>query len=213
MATLTDRPDDKIYQEALKNTRPLTPAPLTQQHNSPATVQQPTAPTSVASVNNAMKQNSGLNNSALFSKSQTSMGRPYFSGAYRNNTNENENGLRAVLAPYQSRGGFRNLSQNERNQMQMQYRDLANMKGLSNRQRQAYLTEMKNQMAQYGMKPTFDLSSNKGLSQRQIAENMLQNGAINRSVLDNQQKIAGANNWHNYNRAKFLGDYEDMLWG
>ena len=154
--------------------------------------QQSTAPTSVASVNNAV---------AAENKPAQVM---------RNKFQPDEQGLRAVLDPYGSRG-FRNISRDEKNQMQQTYRDLANMKGLSNRQRQTFLLQQKEQMAKHGLKPTFDLSSDKGLSQRQIAANRIGDQAINTAVLDNQARIGGANNMHNYNRDKFWDEYRNWL--
>ena len=169
--------------------------------------QQSTAPTSVASVNNAVAE----------TQKQPTMQRIGY------NVNQEPPGLRAVLAPYQSRGNFRNLSSDEKNKMQMQYRDIASMRGLSNRQRQQGLLQMKNRMAEYGMKPTFDLSSEKGLSQYQIMQNRINDGVIDRATLDRQQAIAGANALHNYNVARFYEDrgqrqrdmdeYLNSLWG
>lgn len=129
------------------------------------------------------------------------------------NPNQQPDGLRAVLAPYQSRGNFRPLGRNEKNAMQMQYRDIANMRGLSNNQRERGLFNMKNQMAQYGMKPTFDLSSNKGLSQAQIMRNSLDNGALDRMRLDRQQAIGGALALHENDRERYWRDYADVIWG
>lgn len=155
-------------------------------------LQQSPTPTSVASVNNAV---------AAENKPAQVM---------RNKFQPDEQGLRAVLDPYGSRG-FRNISRDEKNQMQQTYRDLANMKGLSNRQRQTFLLQQKEQMAKHGLKPTFDLSSDKGLSQRQIAANRIGDQAINTAVLDNQARIGGANNMHNYNRDKFWDEYRNWL--
>lgn len=163
-----------------------------------ATAVQPTAPTSVAAVNNAVAEQQNTGGGQMVRS--------------RYNPGEDSAGLRAVLAPYQSRGNFRNLSRDERNSMQMGYRDIANMRGLSNRQRQQGLLQMKNRMAEYGMKPTFDLSSEKGLSQRQIMENRINNGVLDRMTLDRQQAIAGANAMHDYNRRRYLEDYSDILW-
>lgn len=188
MATpyFSNNPNDKKaygeYQRAQAETQLPTPT-----HSSPA-VQQPTAPTDVATVNNATQ-----------------------GSVMRNRFNPSDEGLRAVLQPYQARGNYRNLTSQERNSMQMGYRDIANMKGLSNRQRQQGLLQMKEKMAAHGIKPTFDLSSEKGLSQRQIMQNRIDGGALDRAVIDNQQRIAGANNWQAYQRDKFWDDYRNWL--
>ncbi len=161
-------------------------------------LQDTTTPTSVASVNNAVQETQ--------TASRPQMQRISY------NANEEPPGLRAVLAPYQSRGNFRPLGRDEKNRMQMQYRDIANMRGLSNRQRQQHLLQMKNRMAEYGMKPTFDLSSEKGLSQNQIAQNRINDGVLDRMTLDRQQAIAGANALHDYNRRRYWEDYADVIW-
>ena len=145
--------------------------------------------------------------------SQPVVSRPMSMQRISDNPNQQADGLRAVLAPYQSRGNFRPLGRNEKNAMQMQYRDIANMRGLSNNQRERGLLQMKNQMAQYGMKPTFDLSSNKGLSQAQIMRNSLDSGVLDRMRLDRQQAIGGALALHENERDRYLRDYGDVIWG
>lgn len=126
-----------------------------------------------------------------------------------NRFNPSNEGLRSVLDPYGARG-FRNLTRDEKNNMQMQYHNIANARGLSNNQRQQYLMAMKNQMAGYGLKPAFDLSSEKGLSQRQIIENNIAGAAIDRAARDNRARIAGANNMHNYN-TEYMNKYLNSL--
>ena len=132
--------------------------------------------------------------------------------ATRYNDHINQAGLRASLDPYGSMG-FRPLRSNEKQGLQQQYRNIANMKGLSNRQRQAFLGEARKQMAQHGMKPQFDLESNKGLSARQIAANQLDRTATDINRVDQVWKQGGAADLHNYNLQKYRDDYQDMLWG
>lgn len=132
--------------------------------------------------------------------------------ATRYNDQINQAGLRASLDPYGSMG-FRPLSNNERQGLQQQYTGIANMKGLSNRQRQAFLGQARAQMAQHGMKPQFDLESNKGLSARQIAANQLDRTATDINRVDQVWKQGGAADLHNYNLQKYRDDYQDMLWG
>lgn len=189
--TYTSNANDPTYNRALNAVG--SSAQMATRSPSP-TLQQPTAPTSVASVNDAVAQNTGTGSGTVM----------------RNKFNPSEQGLRAVLDPYGSRG-FRNISRNEKNNMQQTYSDIANMRGLSNRQRQQGLLQMKEQMAKHGIKPTFDLSSEKGLSQRQIMMNRIGNTALNTAVLDNQMRIGGANNMHEYNRDKFFDEYRQWL--
>jgi hypothetical protein len=130
----------------------------------------------------------------------------------RYNDEVNPNGLRASLMPTTSLG-YRPLRLDEKNAMQQQYSDIANMKGLSNRQRQGFLQTSRKQMAERGLRPTFDLESNDGISVRQQVANSLNRGMLDRGVIDQQHAMAEAANMHNYNLQKYRDDYQDMLWG
>jgi hypothetical protein len=195
----TDNPNDETYKKALNNAASSDLAAM-QQKSSLVTQQQkqavqPTAPTDVVSTSGQQP--------SYYSQMKR---------ATRYNDAINQAGLRASLDPYGSMG-FRPLSSNERQGLQQQYTGIANMKGLSNRQRQAFLGEARKQMAQHGMKPQFDLESNKGLSAKQIAANQLDRTATDINRVDQVWKQGGAADLHNYNLQKYRDDYQDMLWG
>ena len=191
----TNNQNDETYKKALNNAASSDLA-ATQQNSSLVSKQQkqavqPTAPTDVVSTKPNYNQ-----------RVRAAQGMGY----------SNERGLRAVLDPYGSRG-YRPLKQMEKDGLQQQYRNMANMKGLSARQRDTNLRAIRSDMGNYGMTPTFNLESNKGLSQRRSAENMVGNARMDRGLLDQQQKLAGMSNMHNYYRNRYLDDYERILWG
>ena len=190
-AMFTNDPNDKNYKRALSEVG--TSADALRHQKSSAI--QPTAPTDVVSTSGQQP--------SYYSQMKR---------ATRYNDHINQAGLRASLDPYGSMG-FRPLNSKERQGLQQQYTGIANMKGLSNRQRQAFLGEARKQMAQHGMKPQFDLESNKGLSARQIAANQLDRTATDINRVDQVWKQGGAADMHNYNLQKYRDDYQDMLWG
>ena len=136
---------------------------------------------------------------------------PKLATTYTPDETKKEAGLRATFQPSKTLG-YRPLGMQEQQDMQNKYRAIANQRGLSNNQRQAFLRTQASQMAQRGLTPTFDLSSNKGLSVRQAVANDLGTQLINQEALDTAQTMR-ENAW-DYRRKRdyYRDNYEGMLW-
>lgn len=167
------------------------PLPATQQQSSSSGVVQPAYPTDVVSTSGRSA--------------------PRLNTTYTPDESKKEAGLRAAFQPTKTLG-YRPLSTQEQQGMQNKYRSIANQRGLSNNQRQAFLRTQASQMAQHGLTPTFDLSSNKGLSVRQAVANDLSAQQINQQALDTAQTMR-ENAW-DYRRKRdyYRDNYEGMLW-
>lgn len=162
-----------------------------QQQNSSSNIVQPAYPTDVVSTSGRSA--------------------PRLNTTYTPDESMKEAGLRATFQPTKTLG-YRPLSMQEKQGMQNKYRSIANQRGLSNRQRQAFLQQQATQMAQHGLTPTVDLSSNKGLSVRQAVANDLNAQHINQQALDTAQTMR-ENAW-DYRRKRdyYRDNYEGMLW-
>ena len=137
---------------------------------------------------------------------------PKLATNYTSNEDKRENSLRAAMMPV-STMGYRSLMPQEKQGMQNQYDRIASMRGLSSQQRNSFLNAQAKNMAKYGLSPTFDKTSTKGLSQRQIINNELQQQNI---ALEGAEQAARMQEkaWERAREAKYWRDnYESMLWG
>jgi hypothetical protein len=167
------------------------PSPTSQQQSSSSGVVQPAYPTDVVSTSGRSA--------------------PKLATNYNPDDSAKEAGLRAAFQPTKTLG-YRPLSMEEQQGMQNKYRSIANQRGLSNNQRQAFLRTQASQMAQHGLTPTFDLSSNKGLSVRQAVANDLATQHINQQAVDTAQTMR-ENAWDYRRKRNYYRDnYEGMLW-
>ena len=162
------------------------------QQSSPSNIVQPAYPTDVVSTSGRSA--------------------PRLNTTYTPDETKKEAGLRATFQPTKTLG-YRPLSMQEKQGLQNQYDRIASMRGLSSQQRNVFLNAQAKNMAKYGLSPTFDKTSTKGLSQRQIINNELQQQNI---ALEGAEQAARMQEkaWERAREAKYYRDnYEGMLWG